>query len=251
MKNDKNIKGIDFSKKLYRKLLNLYPVTFRKEYDASMEQVFANMLCDAKTERKSLFIPWLRVIKEMPLSIFQEHMATPTVGSPKKITLQFWLPSFQSVVSAVLVFGIQMGMFLAGVFLLYSSYHPQIPESLQAESDWILHLSLYPYLLIEITIFLCASLVAFWISRWQRRTKTILFAVEMGILLFAQLVSSIWGYACTILIDVSHFPALGTPRCGISSINVSSFGFVLFCAITLVLWIFLLNTAVRREAPSS
>jgi hypothetical protein len=183
----------------------------------------------------------------MPISILKEYMTSPRVASPKKVTLQFWLPSFQSIISAALVFAIQIGISLGGVFLLYYFYHPQIPKNLQTEADWMIQWGPYPYFLIEIAIFLCASMIAIWISHWERKTKIILFAAEIGILLFVQLMSTTWGYACTTLISMSHFPIQGKPSCGMSSINISSFGFLLFMVATVSLWIFLLNTAAKRK----
>lgn len=246
MTDKKDIKGIRFSKNLYGKLLRLYPTAFRKEHGVSMEQVFSDMLQEAYSETNSLFIPWLRVIREMPLSILNEHMATTDAPSPKQITLQFSLPNFRSVVSSVLVFCIQIGIFLGAVFLLYSSYNPQIPESLQVPADWELSWSFYPYIVFEFGIFLCSSAIAFWISRWERRTITILFAAEIGALLFTQLLSNVWGFACTTLVTVSHFPALGYPSCGMSSLNLHSFAFGLFAVMTLSLWILFLNNVARK-----
>jgi len=246
MTDQKNSKGIQFSKNLYGKLLQLYPVAFRKEHGVSMQQVFSDMLEEAHNETQSLFTPWLRVIREMPISLLKEHMASTDAPSPKQITLQFSLPSFQAVISSILVFSIQMGLFLGAVFLLYSSYHPQIPETLQVPADWELSWSLYPFIIFEIGIFLCSSLIAFWLSRWQKRTSVVLFAAEIGALLFTQLLSNVWGYACTTLITVSHFPALGYPSCGKSSLNLHSFAFGLFAVITVSLWILLLNNVARK-----
>jgi hypothetical protein len=227
MSNSGKTNGIAFSKRLYGKLQRLYPAKFRKDHSASMQQVFSDMLRDAHTERKSLSIPWLRVVREMPLSILKEHMDVIDATSPKKIKLQisFALPSLQSFMPAILVFVVQMGIFLGAVYLLYSSYHPQIPEYLQVPSDWELSWNLYPYLVFEIGIFLCASAIAFWISRWGQRMISALFAAEIGALLFTQLLSYVWGNPCSILITTSHWPALGYPSCGISSLNVYTFAF--------------------------
>ncbi len=168
--------------------------------------------------------------------------------SPKKITLRisFSLPSFQSFMPAILVFTVQMGIFLGAVFLLYSSYHPQVPVYLQVPSDGELSRNLYPYLVFEIGIFLCASAIAFWMSRWGRRMISTLFAAEIGALLFTQLFSYVWGNPCSILITASHFPALGYPSCGISSLNIHTFAFNFFAVMTLGLWILLLNNVTRK-----
>lgn len=248
MSSKEQINGIMFSTRLYRKLLHLYPVNFRKDHGESMQQVFSDMLRDAHAEKKSLFIPWLRVIQEMPLSILKEYMDVNGAPSPKKITLRisFSLPSFQSFMPAILVFAVQMGIFFGTVFFLYSSYNPQVPEYLQVPSDWGLSWSLYPYLVFEIGIFLCASAIAFWIARWERRTISVLFAAEIGALLFTQLFSYVWGNPCSILITTSHFPALGYPSCGMSSFNLHTFAFSFFAVMTLSLWILLLNNVTKK-----
>lgn len=55
--------------KIYRLILNLYPRSFLEEYKRDMEQTFQDIQRDNNT-----FILWLRVLKELPNSLLQEHL---------------------------------------------------------------------------------------------------------------------------------------------------------------------------------
>jgi len=67
--NDKSIR-------VYRLLLNFYPKSYLKEYSNPMKQTFKDMLKD-----NNILKVWLRVAKELPSSLVNEHMENIKGGS--------------------------------------------------------------------------------------------------------------------------------------------------------------------------
>ena len=62
----------------YSLLLNLYPKPYLKEYKRLMEQTFKDMLKD-----NNILKVWLRVVKEFPTSLVNEHMENIKGGTMK------------------------------------------------------------------------------------------------------------------------------------------------------------------------
>ncbi len=160
--------------------------------------------------------------------------------------IRFALPRFRSLFFAGLVLCIQMGIFLGGAFILFFLYNPPLNEAAGEFSS-----SLYPYALFEIGIFLLSSIIAFWISRWEIKTIVALFAAEIGVLLFVQLFSNLWGDTCTTLISLNHYPVLPKPSCGRSSLNPLSVWFGIFFVMTLLLWDFILYQRIKGKDTST
>jgi len=63
---------------VYGLLLNFYPKSYLKEYRNLMEQTFKDMLKDNNN-----FKVWLRVVKELPTSLVNEHMENIKGGKMK------------------------------------------------------------------------------------------------------------------------------------------------------------------------
>ncbi len=154
--------------------------------------------------------------------------------------IRFSLPRFRDLLFEGLVLCIQMGIFFVGVFFLFSFYYPDpsifVPGEISRSH------------LFEFAIFLCSSIIAFWISRWKIKMAIALFATEISVLLFVQLLSNLWGYECTTLISLSHFPELSIPKCGISSLNPLSIWFGVFLMTTVLLWDFALQQRIKGES---
>lgn len=72
MNKEKDYKGI----RLYRILLKLYPVSYLKVYKNSMEQIYKDM----RSENKASTV-WFRIVKELPGSLFHEHMQNIKEGA--------------------------------------------------------------------------------------------------------------------------------------------------------------------------
>jgi hypothetical protein len=57
----------------YAALLKLYPKSYRLEYAPAMLQTLADMLDGRATRREKLLV-WLRVVKDLPLSVLQQQL---------------------------------------------------------------------------------------------------------------------------------------------------------------------------------
>jgi hypothetical protein len=93
----------EIAHKLYRKLLTLYPRTFREQLEESMEQTF-NDLCNEKQQTKQSllgFVLWTFI--ETAIGIFREHLVLissgvimqtilKTLGSPVLVSLLLIFP---------------------------------------------------------------------------------------------------------------------------------------------------------------
>jgi hypothetical protein len=87
---------------LYRRLLTLYPRTFREQLGESMEQTF-NDLCNERKEqteyRWSGFVLWIFV--ETAVGIVREHVLIITEGAAMKNTLA--IPRSTALISSILL----------------------------------------------------------------------------------------------------------------------------------------------------
>src|SRR4026209_2072629 len=89
--------------KLYRKLLVLYPQTFKEQLGESMEQTFQDLWNEKQQTKKELFGFVLWTFVETAIGIFREHLllissggimqtVLKTIGSPALISLLLILP---------------------------------------------------------------------------------------------------------------------------------------------------------------
>ena len=89
--------------KLYRKLLVLYPQTFKEQFGESMEQTFQDLWNEKQQTKKELFGFVLWTFVETAIGIFREHLllissggimqtVLKTIGSPALISLLLILP---------------------------------------------------------------------------------------------------------------------------------------------------------------
>jgi amino acid permease len=89
--------------KLYRKLLTLYPRTFKEQLGESMEQTFNDLCTEKRRTKKELFDFVLWTFIETAIGIFREHLLLispgdimqtmlKTIGSPALISLLLILP---------------------------------------------------------------------------------------------------------------------------------------------------------------
>jgi|GEM_PF-2720969 len=58
--------------RIYRRLLNLYPAAFRREYGEQLLQTIADMVDDAPSPAER-FAVWLRISLDFPLTVCKEH----------------------------------------------------------------------------------------------------------------------------------------------------------------------------------
>src|SRR4029453_17778157 len=74
--------------KLYRKLLGLYPHTFRELLGESMEQTFNDLWNEKQQTKKALFgfVVWIFI--ETAIGIFREHLLRISQGAIMKAILQ-------------------------------------------------------------------------------------------------------------------------------------------------------------------
>ncbi len=158
------------------------------------------------------------------------------------VRLQFVSPSAGSVLRAVVTFALQMCLFAGGVAALSKLYDPPVTES----ADFI-SFAFYPYLALELAIFVLAGILAvstvilFMRKRegmWRLAAPLLLIEGVLLAVMFA--LSSIAGGVCTGLISSSHFPAVARPTCGISSFNFETPWFLVFSVVTVLLWSWLL-----------
>ncbi|MGB7538215.1 MAG: hypothetical protein WBM17_06720 [Anaerolineales bacterium] len=70
---------MDFSRRLYGGLLNLYPRDFLDEFGASMLQLFTDQCRSAVNENgtRGMMFLWLRTISDLFVSLLREHLASP------------------------------------------------------------------------------------------------------------------------------------------------------------------------------
>ena len=87
---------------LYKKLITLYPQTFRDELGESMEQTF-NDLCTEKRQTKQGLLGFvLSAFVETIAGIVQEHILLFTQGDPMKITFaNFRAPALISLLLVI------------------------------------------------------------------------------------------------------------------------------------------------------
>jgi len=89
--------------KLYRKLLVLYPQTFKEQFGESMEQTFQDLWNEKQQTKKELFGFVIWTFVETAIGIFREHLllissggimqtVLKTIGSPALISLLLILP---------------------------------------------------------------------------------------------------------------------------------------------------------------
>lgn len=61
------------SDNVYQALQYLYPKEHRKEYSEQMVRTFKDLLIEQTSKRHSIAV-WLRVSRELPLNIVEEHI---------------------------------------------------------------------------------------------------------------------------------------------------------------------------------
>lgn len=109
---------------LYKKLLRLYPIRFRKQLGESMEQTFDD-LCNARRQQGQYrwygFILWIFV--ETAIGIVKEHVRLLTEGDTMKNTLA--IPRSTALISAVLL---ALALIIApGIYLMGNLRDPLGP----------------------------------------------------------------------------------------------------------------------------
>lgn len=77
------------SERVYSFFLNLYPKDFKDEYKELLKQLFRDMLREAfeSDKKKGILKVWLIVLKDLPLSIINEHLS---ILRGYKIMNKFW-----------------------------------------------------------------------------------------------------------------------------------------------------------------
>lgn len=65
----------DPHERAYAMLLLLYPHRFRTHYAPAMRQAFRDLLRDARGSGRSVRTAWMRVARELPLSLAREHLS--------------------------------------------------------------------------------------------------------------------------------------------------------------------------------
>lgn len=70
---------IESSKKLFARLLNLYPRDHRADFSVSMQQVFSDQCRDAYLEKgtSGVVLLWLRVLPDLGYTAVLEHLNSP------------------------------------------------------------------------------------------------------------------------------------------------------------------------------
>jgi hypothetical protein len=105
--------------KIYRLLLSLYPKSYLKDYKILMEQTFRDML----KENGNIFNIWFRILKELPGSLFKEHLYNIKNGDKTMITEIN--PKSKIYLSTIVIFWITFSLFIlvtAGMFLYVVPY---------------------------------------------------------------------------------------------------------------------------------
>lgn len=79
----KSNRWIDSSRRLYSRLLKLYPQEHQTEYGPSILQVFTDQCRESFTERGvwGLLILWLRTLFDLGISSLREHLVLPNAAS--------------------------------------------------------------------------------------------------------------------------------------------------------------------------
>src|SRR5512133_2350137 len=72
-------RSIDISRRIYARLLVLYPAGHRAEYGADLLQLFTDQCQDAARSRQRLafFSLWLRTLGDLAASALREHLVSP------------------------------------------------------------------------------------------------------------------------------------------------------------------------------
>ncbi len=94
--------------KIYRLLLNLYPRSYLKGYKNLMEQTFKDML---KEDRN--LIVWLKVVKELPGSLIQEHVENIKGGAMEITKRNYNLGLAVLIVGYITLVSWALGIFLS------------------------------------------------------------------------------------------------------------------------------------------
>ncbi len=70
---------IEISRRIYTRLLNLYPEKHRIEYGADMLQVFTDQCRSINRARKDLefIVLWIRTLIDLGINVFREQLAAP------------------------------------------------------------------------------------------------------------------------------------------------------------------------------
>jgi len=74
--------------KLYRKLLVLYPQTFKEQFGESMEQTFQDLWNEKQQTKKELFGFVLWTFVETAIGIFREHLLLISSGGVMQTVLK-------------------------------------------------------------------------------------------------------------------------------------------------------------------
>ena len=90
-----------FVHKLYRKLLVLYPQTFKEQLGESMEQTFQDLWNEKQQTKKELFGFVLWIFVETVIGIVREHVLIITEGAAMKNTLA--IPRSTALISSILL----------------------------------------------------------------------------------------------------------------------------------------------------
>lgn len=96
------------SERVYSFFLNLYPKDFKDEYKELLKQLFRDMLREAfeSDKGKGVWKIWLAVLKDLPLSIINEHLS---IIRGDKIMNKFW-KIFAITASSLLALDWAMGV---------------------------------------------------------------------------------------------------------------------------------------------
>ena len=104
--------------KIYRLLLSLYPKSYLKDYKILMEQTFRDMM----KENGNAFNIWFRILKELPGSLFKEHLENIKGG--KSMIVENSTKS-KIYISTIVIFWITFALFIlvtVGMYLYVVPY---------------------------------------------------------------------------------------------------------------------------------
>lgn len=105
---------VERSVRIYRSLMHVYPVSFRKRYGCEMIRVFREMATDATQQYGSagLISTWCRVLGDLVLSAFAEHLVE-LQGRCAMKTAPGWIVKLLAILNVACFWGIPFSPILA------------------------------------------------------------------------------------------------------------------------------------------
>jgi hypothetical protein len=201
---------VQWSVRLYEKLILAYPVEFRKKFASEMTLVFRELASDAHRQYGifGLFWAWCRVLGDLLWTVLQEHGSAFSRSIFMKTTIRTFLWSIFAAFIHYFVF-LSMGFLFMGLIFLFHR------ESWLMRSDRGNGFSFLEYALFIIAPFVTGMILARTKPFFRPHLTAPLAIMMIGglILCFGAVpdppfASSIWGYVafyCLGLVAVAFF----------------------------------------------